>query len=163
MDAQTMTGSNSMSAAEQSHAPSYLPALLVVLLFGVPAIGLALYYGVARLRRRRSESQNANFVTIEDTEKAPRARSLDSKWSLNVPKWTSQAAATRRGSDGGFPPETRHISLSDPTMATSKTSLDTKAPPSPRLFVISPTTMRYPTPPPIAAHRPDGHRFSRGY
>ena len=131
---------------------------------GVPAIGLILYYGIARLRRRRKESQNANFITITDTEKqAPRTQSSDSKWSLNVPNWTSQAAATRRGSDGGFPPETRHIKFPDPTMATSQVSLDAKIPPSPRLLVISPTTMRYPTPPPVAVSRPDGHRFSRGY
>ncbi|ELU38154.1 hypothetical protein AG1IA_07819 [Rhizoctonia solani AG-1 IA] len=81
-------------------------------------------------------------VDTKWSESFDNRRPSTSGWTLNVPKWNTPVGPLRRGSDGGFPPGTLHITLPDPTLSGSVESLDHKAPP------LTPVHVRHPTPPP---------------
>ncbi|KAG9123449.1 hypothetical protein FRC07_014917 [Ceratobasidium sp. 392] len=140
--------------------PSWTYAIIV---FALPLVGVLCYYTFTYFRRRRAGSQSSDHAVetsagIPDVEKQThhKAQSSIGKWSLTLPQWSR---ATRRGSDGGFPPETRRIGFPDPILGASTDSLDAKAPSNPPgLSVISPLTFRYPTPPPPVASQP-GKRY----
>ncbi|QRW06504.1 transmembrane protein [Ceratobasidium sp. AG-Ba] len=127
--------------------PSWVYAII---LFAIPLVAVLGYgiYSYMRRRKAASKSSNPAVVTVSDIEKQTSHKSQPSigKWSLSVPKLPQIG---RRGSDGGFPPETRHIAFPDPSRTLSTDSLDVKPP---GLAVISPVTGGYPTPPrPVAS------------
>ncbi|CAE6524866.1 unnamed protein product [Rhizoctonia solani] len=116
--------------------PLWIPIVICAILVAIP-ISVYLAYLFYTRRPRRVEDKEATPVPpspdIKWTDPFDTRRPSANKWTLSVPKWTTPGGA-RRGSDGGFPPGTRHIAFPDPTIGASVESLDNK--------------IRYPTPPP---------------
>jgi hypothetical protein len=117
----------------------------------LPASAYLVYIIYARRYSERKENRAAATMSPNaDIEKHTLESQQPSttKLSLSIPKWIPQGGSMRRGSDGGFPPGTRHITFPDPTIATPVDSFDHKMPPSPASSVLSPVALRHPTPPP---------------
>ncbi|CUA68829.1 hypothetical protein RSOLAG22IIIB_03694 [Rhizoctonia solani] len=129
--------------------PLWIPIVICAVLVAVP-VSLYLGYLFYTRQPRRVEDQEATpnppSPDIKWTDPFDTRRPSTNKWTLTVPKWTNPGGGIRRGSDGGFPPGTRHIAFPDPTLAASVESLDSKVPPSPG--PRAPVHIRYPTPPP---------------
>ncbi|CEL62642.1 hypothetical protein RSOLAG1IB_04998 [Rhizoctonia solani AG-1 IB] len=122
----------------------WVPIVVCAVLIILPA-SIYLAYFFYNRRPRRVDDKEATPSPPDSESKweyFDTRRPSTSKWTLNVPKWTTPAGSLRRGSDGGFPPETRHIAFPDPTLAGSAESLEQKAPP------LTPVHIRYPSPPP---------------
>ncbi|KAG9103810.1 hypothetical protein FRC06_007787 [Ceratobasidium sp. 370] len=161
MDAQ-LSNSTHYSQSEYAAKPTP-PWIYAVAVFALPLTGVLAYYAFAYWRRRSEGKQSPNpavaastFVPDVEKQTQHKPQSSIGKWSLSIPYWPR---ANRRGSDGGFPAETRRIGFPDPTLAASTDSLDEKAPSNPPgLSVVSPVTFRYPTPPPPVATQP-GKRY----
>ncbi|CAE6472446.1 unnamed protein product [Rhizoctonia solani] len=134
----------------------WVPIVLCAVLIILP-ISIYLAYLFYNRRPRRVEDKEATTspsdTDIKWSESFDTRRPSTSKWTLTVPKWTTPVGTLRRGSDGGFPPGTRHIVLPDPILAASAESLDHKAP------SLTPVHIRYPSPPPAVhlAAQPTGH------
>ncbi|CAE6449749.1 unnamed protein product [Rhizoctonia solani] len=131
--------------------PLWVPIVICAVLVVVP-VSIYLTYLVYARRPRRVEDKEATYAPsspdIKWTDPFDTRRPSTNKWTLSIPKWTTPGGGIRRGSDGGFPPGTRHIALPDPTLSPSVESLDSKVPPSPG--PRNPVHIRYPTPPPAA-------------
>ncbi|KAG8702050.1 hypothetical protein FRC08_003726 [Ceratobasidium sp. 394] len=163
MDPSQISDSTHYSQSKYAAKPTP-PWIYAVAVFALPLSGVLSYYAFAYWRRRSGAKQPSNpavaiSTSVPDVERQTqhKPRSSIGKWSaLSIPHWPR---ANRRGSDGGFPPETRRIGFPDPSLAGSTDSLDQKAPSKPPgLPVVSPVTFRYPTPPPPVALQP-GKRY----
>ncbi|KAJ1303264.1 hypothetical protein OPQ81_011461 [Rhizoctonia solani] len=141
------SGPESVQAPSQS-MPLWIPIVICAFLVVLP-ISIYLAYLIHNRRPRRVEDKEATPAPpssdIKFSDPFDTRRPSTGKWTLNVPKWNTPIGGIRRGSDGGFPPGTRHITFPDPTLAASVESLDKKAPLSPTPVPIH---ARYPTPPP---------------
>ncbi|KAF8746569.1 hypothetical protein RHS02_00932, partial [Rhizoctonia solani] len=123
----------------------WVPILLCAVLIILPISIYTGYLFYNRRPRRVEDKEAARPSPDVDTkwsESFDNRRPSTSGWTLNVPKWNTPVGPLRRGSDGGFPPGTLHITLPDPTLSGSVESLDHKAPP------LTPVHVRHPTPPP---------------
>ncbi|CAE6463955.1 unnamed protein product [Rhizoctonia solani] len=127
--------------------PLWVPIIICAALVVVP-VSIYLAYLFYNRQPRRVEDQEATSAPpspdVKWTDPFDTRRPSTNKWTLAVPKWNTPVNEERRGSDGGFPPGTRHITFPDPTLTASVESLDNKVPSSPAPAIH----VRYPTPPP---------------
>ncbi|KAB5595843.1 Transmembrane protein [Ceratobasidium theobromae] len=127
--------------------PLWVPILVIALSIGLPILAYLGYIAYFRLKGEPEESQSTSPNPDLEKQSPDAHRPSTSKWKLHVPRNPS-ATPTRRGSDGGFPPETRHITLPDPTLSTTSVdSYNHKVPLSPGISVLSPKSLHHPTPP----------------
>ncbi|CAE6458822.1 unnamed protein product [Rhizoctonia solani] len=147
-DGSFSSGPLTVQAPSQS-IPIWVPIVICVVLIALP-VSIYLAYLFYNREPRRVEDKEATPAPpspdIKWSDPFDTRHPSTNKWTLTVPKWTTPGGGIRRGSDGGFPPGTRHITLADPTLAASVESLDNKAPPSPSPH--KPVHIRFPTPPP---------------
>lgn len=138
------------SEASPQSMPLWIPIVICVALTALP-VSIYLGYLFYIRQPRRVEDKEATPAPpspdVKWSDPFDTRRPSTNKWTLTIPKWTTPGGGIRRGSDGGFPPGTRHITLPDPTLAAASVeSLDNKAPssPSPR----NPVHIRFPAAPP---------------